>query len=468
MHTWSLGIEEQFYLFYPLLFILFGKKHFRWLPWALFFLTLISLGLFLNSFDHAAKFYLLPFRFFELSLGGLGAILFARKKIPHPPNFLTFGFLIGLLLLLSIDYFNISPAFELLLAVFLTLGVLLSLNSGNKLVQVILENKIMVAIGKISFSLYMWHHLVLAFNRYFISSEMEILNIIFSLVLIFGLSVMTFFLLEQPFRDKKRITTPVLLWSVGVALFLSSTAALYLNHREGVLYDIPELDISVHNIQKDMHPQYNHRIYDYDKPFSATSKVKIFIIGDSFGRDWANVLLESEYSENLKISYTNKPEKARAVGKRYDEADLVFFTEMGNRRIETLIKEFNIDRSKIRYVGTKNFGISNGIFFANKGEPGYCLQSTKMEAGIKSKNSYYKQYWGEKYIDLIDLVSNEDNTVPVFTPDCKFISHDGRHLTQSGAKYFANLIENKNFIFNKQDIPGKAPLNQASLKLRLF
>ena len=79
MHTWSLGIEEQYYLLYPLLFLLVAKQHRRWLLPILIALTIFSLLLYFSSFKEHEKFYLIPFRFFELSLGGIAAICLQNK-----------------------------------------------------------------------------------------------------------------------------------------------------------------------------------------------------------------------------------------------------------------------------------------------------------------------------------------------------------------------------------------------------
>jgi len=89
MHTWSLGIEEQYYLIYPLLFVLFfRKKAGRILP-ALIILSMVSLMLFFLPFSSSDKFYYLPFRFFELAFGGIVSILmrkyFVESIIRTPP-----------------------------------------------------------------------------------------------------------------------------------------------------------------------------------------------------------------------------------------------------------------------------------------------------------------------------------------------------------------------------------------------
>ena len=94
---------------------------------------------------------------------------------------------------------------------------------------------------------------------------------------------------------------------------------------------------------------------------------------------------------------------------------------------------------KVRCVGTKNFGVNNGIFYNYKGED-YCLQRTRIEEDHRKRNEDLKQQWGNRYIDLLSMVIDKNNNVPVFTDNCKFISHDSRHYTPAGAKYFSRIL----------------------------
>ena len=65
-----------------------------------------------------------------------------------------------------------------------------------------------------------------------------------------------------------------------------------------------------------------------------------------------------------------------------------------------------------------------------------------MREGYLEENKMMKAKWKDRYIDLIDLIIDQNGKVPVFTPDCKFISQDCSHFTHAGAKYFARLTEN--------------------------
>ena len=92
-------------------------------------------------------------------------------------------------------------------------------------------------------------------------------------------------------------------------------------------------------------------------------------------------------------------------------------------------------------MGTKNFGVSNGQFYINRNRPNYFEQRTKMEKGYVDFNIKMKTKYGNRYLDLIGLVADENGTMPVFTPDHHFISQDCRHFSKGGAIWFSQLID---------------------------
>jgi peptidoglycan/LPS O-acetylase OafA/YrhL len=444
MHTWSLGIEEQFYLIYPLIFLLFSGKRSRWILPLLLVLSVLSLFIFISSSNATAKFYSIHFRFFELSLGGVGAIVF-KNKVLNTKFKLVLVFIIMALLAFNLP---LPADIKLLVIVFAT-TLVLATEKSEKIGSIILENRVMVGIGKISFSLYMWHQIILAYTRYFVLPEYTFLEAVIIIIIIILISILSYYMVEQPFRNKKRIKTSSLLWSTGLVFIFSTCFSIYIYSIGGILKDIPELELvrsgthrmNLGSAKRNIHIEYNARIYDFDRSFSNNDKVKILVVGNSFARDWANVLLESKYGNRIEISYVSEMGKANDLNERFSKANYIFFSELSKETLYAIGKKFILDTSKVWNVGAKNFGSNNGIFYNRKHDAAYCGQRTKMGENFFKQNASSKEEWGNRYIDLIGMVVDENEKMPVFTPDCKFISQDCTHLTHSGAVYFAQLLE---------------------------
>jgi peptidoglycan/LPS O-acetylase OafA/YrhL len=440
MHTWSLGVEEQFYLFYPVMFWWLAGRRRRWILPLLSLLAATSFFLYVTSSNEAAQFYSIPYRFFELSVGGLGAIAYRNRTIHGLVKAMSLAAVLALLAVpLDLPRRVILPG-----VVVATLGVLLPGAVGQGVRSCVLENRAMVGIGVISYSLYMWHQIVLAFTRYCISPSFGPVEAAGLIGLIFLLSVVSYFVIERPFRDKRRIGTRSLLLGTASLFVVSTVAGLYGYSRAGVLHDVPELGIVTSSVRRNMHGQYNARIYQHDRGFSDSGRIKVLVVGDSFARDWANVLLESEHHEQIELSYVPDIHECRKVPDRFRRAQYVFFSRAAKAQVDAILQEHGIGSEKVWNVGTKNFGVSNGIFYNRRGCADYCCQRTEMENGTLEENAELRRQWGGRYVDLIGLVIDDKGTVPVFTPECKLISQDCRHLTAAGARYFARLLEQSN------------------------
>ena len=436
MHTWSLGIEEQFYLAYPLVFLALGGKRIRWIQPFLWFATLASLCMFLVSSNEPSKFYSIQFRFFELSTGGLGAIILRDRAYGGKAKVILTAVLLSVLLM----HVNLPNSAKLFVVVLCSMGILIPVKQQSRLGSLILENRLLVGLGKISFSLYMWHQIVLAFTRYFITSECNVMGSSLMMVSILLLSILSYYCIEQPFRNKKRVKTASLLWTTSMVFALTTCFSLYVYAKSGVLKDVPELELVKSNAQRGMHSKYNSRIRDLDKDFTDNGKVRVLVIGNSFARDWANILLESKYGARLEISYVEDMDRCGNLKERISKAKYVFFSMIEKAPFNFIARKYDIDTSKVWNVGTKNFGSNNGIFYNKQRNGAYYQQRTSMDDGVLATNDSLKQQWGDRYIDLIGMIIDKSGTVPVFTPECKFISQDCRHLTHGGAVYFGQLL----------------------------
>jgi peptidoglycan/LPS O-acetylase OafA/YrhL len=434
MHTWSLGVEEQYYLVYPFLLMILMKKRTVWTIPIISVIAGVSLTIyFLDYFKEYQKFYLIFFRFWELAAGGIAAMALNGRLIEH--RFAALPILL-LALLLCFEFSFISSEFTLVAVIFLTVAVLATANEKEPLSQLLLENSTMAWLGKISFSLYMWHQVLLAFARYFWVQELQMFHLTIIFLLNIALSSFSYLLIEQPFRNQNRIANKPFLIAIASFFMVSTGLSFYIYYNAGVLKDIPELGIKKSEAERNLHSQYNRRIHNYDRSFDSTDKIKILVIGNSFGRDWANVLLESKFGPDLDISYLYAVDSRPDAQNRIDGADVIFQVAP----IRKDLRLSGIPKQKLWAVGTKNFGTSSGIFYNRKG-PDYYQQRALMEKGYFEKNETLRLEWEGQYLDYIEKIIDDKQTVPVFTPSKLFISQDCRHLTRGGAQYFSQLFE---------------------------
>ena len=177
LHTWSLAVEEQYYVFFPLLLMITWRLGIRWTVGILGLVAIVSLGYAHRDSFHnpAAGFYLLPTRFWELLIGALVAFYFftrnnSRTTATHASSIMSQSFgLAGLLLIVyAVFEFDRTTPFPGLYALVPTLGTALIIVFANEknLVGRFLANRALVGIGLISYSAYLWHQPLFAFARH--------------------------------------------------------------------------------------------------------------------------------------------------------------------------------------------------------------------------------------------------------------------------------------------------------------
>lgn len=451
MHTWYVGVVMQFYIVYPVLFYLarLNKKNpKRTLLTIISTLAVVSLLIYFSIGNAAHRFYYLPSRFFEFAVGGIAALLYNPKESePFGKGYIYLCYIL-LLALLFVNNEFIPSAVRLVAVVGLLCVIVCS--------QDVLENKItgnvfLAKIGAASYSIFIWHQVLLAFYRYTISSKFTIGSYTILLAAIAVLSWLSYRFVERKTADAlKTKSGKALLYSLVSIVFLAlSGFASYIYMRAGVVRDVPELSISKDNIHRGMHAEYVERVFQYDKPFS-TDKPHWFIVGDSFGRDFVNIILESPIADSVEISYSQYYEKEL---ERFRMADKVFIASRSLRerlvtKIELLCISQGLTPDKIIIVGIKNFGTSNGRVYAKRHQTDYFEQYTEV-VDVKryiEDNKHYAVLYGDRYLDLMSHVVNDKNEVRVFTPDHHYISADCRHLSKGGAVFYGQEIEWKRFL----------------------
>jgi len=214
LHTWSLAVEEQYYLFFPWLLIImrgFGKRIMLSLL-ALLGIASLILAQWMSAGHPAANFYLLPTRLWEILIGSLAAFYLLGRDETNagadlPLAAKQFLSLLGLgLILYAVAAFNDQTPIPSLYTLAPTIGAALIIlfASEQTLVGRILSAKFFVGIGLISYSAYLWHQPIFAFAK-LMSPTPPGSAVLFALgLLALGLAYLSWKFVEKPFRDRNK------------------------------------------------------------------------------------------------------------------------------------------------------------------------------------------------------------------------------------------------------------------------
>ena len=446
MHTWFLGVLFQFYIVFPLLMLAFRK----WMKSALVVLTGLSLLLYLSPIDTIAdKYYLIHYRFFELSIGGLIALRTYRG-----PSLLSYASLLCILLMIFFGAFTIGERampynlvggtntiresflpreLILILTVLFTTLFVFCNKQESRISSVAHNSKILSPLGRMSLSIFLWHQPFFAFYRYFYADEISFPVLLGIIAITLSLSIFTYFMIEKKIQPNIFSRCCLLLSFIAMNAF-----SLWVYGIGGAVRDVPELGIHKGYADPKVFECYTDRIYDYDKEFAIEStKKKILVIGNSFARDFANILLESTMRDCIQLSYHYDFESCPLS--RICQCNRIYFFGWKHQVPEEVWQNLR-PQAEIWGIGTKNHGTSNGVFYRNRHRVDYFAQRTSINPDYFAVNRLLCEEWQSHYIDLLSLTLMPDSTVPVFTPDNHFVTYDCRHLTPDGACFYAKIF----------------------------
>jgi peptidoglycan/LPS O-acetylase OafA/YrhL len=206
LHTWSLSVEEQFYIIVPLLLAgLFAWKREKLIPWVLGIgaITSFALSVLWLQRNPSDAFYLLPSRAWELAAGSL--LVFLPK--PKSYSLQWIAGLVGILLIaFAFVFYSKHDPFPGVAALPPVIGTALVIWSGSEAMSWLhrgLSWKPVVAMGLLSYSLYLWHWPIFALHRYlFGASPSPVLSVVY-VVLAVLLSLASLHFVEKPFRERR-------------------------------------------------------------------------------------------------------------------------------------------------------------------------------------------------------------------------------------------------------------------------
>jgi len=290
LHLWSLSVEEQFYIFFPIfifLFLRFIKKNTNLIIFT-FVILLYSFSLIIENYYNGLAFYMLPTRATQFLVGCLVAniyINFDYKKIWESKKTISLSNISLLILIIFIFFIsneNLYPSLYILLPI-ISVAVIIISSKNTKIKNVLLENNILVWFGKISYSLYLWHYPIFVYANY-LDLLNSFTNKIIFLILSIVLSFVSYKFYEKKFRYIYSFYKTIL---ISLFFFISIFSYSYLSLKTNGFKDrVPEiLSQDYSSIIYKLRDDDGDVCYNRKKKFCHINKnknnIKIAVIGDS-------------------------------------------------------------------------------------------------------------------------------------------------------------------------------------------
>ncbi len=433
LHTWSLGIEEQFYLLWPPILLGFYKISKKYPPYyAAFIVTILAIvSEVVARESKISSYYLIHARAYELLSGATLALFWEKLTILRKrTNHLISG--VALLIILIMAFFlDKNSTFPGSNALIICLATCLIIYTGKDeaqcgFINTILSTKPIVFIGLISYSLYLWHWPIISFTNY-LHIEKTFLTQCAVLMGTFCVSVASYYTVEQKFRyskiltGKKSIIFLLLIPFVILSSFIAiSSASQGLPHRFN-----EDIQAMIHNINSGYYSPCKTDACDLnysDKLNGTLDSSDFLVIGDSHAhaaQGFINVLANDAnktgsvyYKNGTPLSFNNN------AFEYYDGDNRAIFRQ----KITNDIK--NIKQAVDEFNG-KTVIISNryGLYLYGRNEPSSqsnIIVSEKYNDSIdiKSKDIDYKS----SLINSIHYITNAGKKVIILGPLPEFNS----------------------------------------------
>ena len=441
LHTWSLAVELQFYLIFPIIYIyarkVFGKALRFTLLVATLFLAVISL--YVATSHHQFGLYMLPTRLFEL-LAGSYVYLLKRDSVAR--SSFTIGFrsdstyaVVGFLCLIGAFLFSdASPPVPGIFTCISTVGTtLLLLNaSKNDKIFSFLTCSPIVYIGAISYSLYLIHQPILVFPRLFVNHELDFLWVFFLIFLALAVSVVFYEYIEQPFRSVHRvpnrsfysILVVSILFIYGVAYIGLSPDGLRSRFDEADLGRLRSLYEYPHGPLHDSECDRRYPVFSGISACRVSSNAEpdVLLLGDSHSHHYYESIVR-KFPDHVILNLGSWSCFPVPSAKHFRTRDC-------KENFSNLIEFLKKDGSKIKYVvlsGYWNYLQAGGFAVKN----GYFKMPARM------RHSEFKKF-EENFDLLIEVIKKNKSKVILFKdiPDLNFSPISCVNLSPVRAGYF--------------------------------
>lgn len=404
LHTWSLAVEEQYYIIFPVVMMLLWSRGLLVIKTVLitiFFLSFILANVYVEKYP-TASFYLLHTRAWELMIGGLCALYLSKRKSIELKNWhswiSTAGFILIIISIFSYTDRLPAPSYYTLLP---TMGasLIILFCAKNCFIYHLLSSRVAVLCGLGSYSAYLWHQPLIALAKYAYGEKLSLNLVLILLASICVLSYVSWKYVEAPFRDKKKI--PARKVFIYAPLSLSVLVSLGIAGHLRILQPYSQELVDRYQAEPAT------RIYEYTGP-NFIEEPHFVLYGDSFA-----------------IQYYGELQKQFGPGVQFTQPDCLSLPNTKNIPSPAVTlneKCFNLYQRLIDY--TKKYPVTK-IFWAQSWNKRLINANEEIAIGRINEN---QDFFKENALTFIDQI-NKDTEIFILShvPGADSVSDDMTH-----------------------------------------
>ena len=390
LHTWSLAVEEQYYILFPIFLMLTWRLGIKWILILLSIVFFISLGIAqwgaYNS--PTAAFFLLPTRGWELLVGVFAAFYLKYNTHLKSHSLNQALSLLGFCLIVySIIAFDETTPFPSLYALVPTIGtgLLILCTVPKTLVHKLLSLKFIIGIGLISYSAYLWHQPLLAFARHRLLGEVSELTLIALCLISLVLAWFSWKFVEAPFRNKKTLTrNRVFFFSmVCIVIFSSLGLSMHLKNGYGDRVNFTEElanSFESPSLENCFDTPFNHSAEQWGCILGrGEGEINFILFGDSHSLSLKTLIDEKAKQKGIKVFYTGSSGCLPFIGIHPQRDDqYVNNCNLLNKRVFELAKSTDLDgiifSARWSYYTLGDYDFNGAQLVSDKEEGPFSLQ----------------------------------------------------------------------------------------------
>lgn len=457
LHTWSLGVEEQFYIVFPLIILGISRlrNHQQFVVLAFLFFVSSCLFVMFARKSEMLVFFISPFRAWEL----LAGVLLAKLPFRNIDGGICLqmisllGIAIIAITILAADGGNAVATVHNFCVVLGAMMVIVT-SARDTIVGQVLSCRPLVWIGLISFSLYLWHQPIFVAFRLLSITEPSPIEYMPCILLCCVLSFMSWHFVEKFFRFRWEVSEKVFLISVASCATALMMFGFYVYNSAGVSTRWTDYDLGHNASSRNANVVFNNSVAEKFSVeiFPENGLENVLVIGNSFARDFLNAADINGFFGKQNLAYSDEVIQqcldsgdlfgvSRRLSRLLHSANFIIFpsgdfdAECAQHDIEILERPNN---ASVIIVGTKNFGWSTSANMILAEREGFDVRVPVIsrELAASARQEYLLN---ERYVNTMSLLLDEDKTVPIFDASGNLLSFDTRHLTPAGARFLGQL-----------------------------